>query len=112
MGAPEEVPMRTAQHLSSLFFLFALSSAALADTPASPVTPLPGREVIKPAKPDWCEDAEVEDWLMNADHPLAAVGRLVGGRYSEKTLRAVAQVACVRPNDPDFQRSVAAWRQG
>jgi hypothetical protein len=79
------------------------------------VAALPGRDVVRPIKPDWCDDAALEDAFANPaglDRVLSMVQRSVESGYSEKTLRQVGQVACVHPNDPEFQQRVAAWRQG
>src|SRR5258706_8899241 len=96
--------------------LFAVATAAQAqaDESEDKYKPLPGRDVVAPMEPDWCADAELEDWLVSGSHPddaLNAGQRQVDSGWSEKTLRVMAEGSCVRPKDPTYQKRVAQWRQ-
>lgn len=77
---------------------------------------LPGRDVVKPMKPDWC--AGFVDAVEATGRPedragreLERIDRALGNGWRSETLVDLAVLACRLPADPAIQVKVARLRQ-
>ncbi len=77
--------------------------------------PEPGRDVVKPMKPDWCGGYKGEDHSGCDDHcverKLGSFVRQLTGGIGEWGLPLIAGLACDFPNNADVQKQVAYYRQ-
>ena len=94
----------------ALLVFAAATGVARADD--DPFQPLPGRDVVKPIKADWCDNAGELSLDGSVDDAIHRVERTVGSGWSDKSLRAVAELGCLKPSDPAIQKAVARFRQG
>jgi hypothetical protein len=100
--------MRDAIRGASVFVLMSLGGSSFAE-PIKPVAPAPGRDTVKPMKPDWCGSVAAE----SGDDRRAerAVENLMGMDGSMPSTMEYAKVACQWPNSPVVQAGIAAFRQ-
>lgn len=95
--------------------LLAASAAHADDDKYYVVKPAPGREAVKPMKPDWCEAGhEVKSYCdANCQERTirSAIQNDVGSGLQTDLLK-VASIACDFPDSAYVQQQVAYWRQG
>jgi len=77
------------------------------------IKPAPGRDAVKPTKPDWCEaghETNPCDGNCQKRTITSAIENQVGGGL-DIDLRRVAELSCDFPDSAYVQQQVAYWRQ-
>ena len=71
----------------------------------------PGRDTVKPMKPDWCDGVDMSDADGDVERTFSRVERTVASRWDQQRHLWIAKIACMAPSDKKVQEAVAAWRQ-
>lgn len=91
------------------------AGTARADDDLRVVKPDPGRDVVKPMKPDWCAAYKGEDKSSCDAHcqerTLESFISNTGGDLGEDDLPRIAVIACDFPGNARVQQQVAYFRQ-
>lgn len=82
------------------------------------VQPAPGRETVRPMKPDWCGaykskgsyNSQVLEGPQHSINGALEYDRMPDEGY-EDLQQEIGAAACEWPNDPSVQKQVAYWRQ-